>query len=57
MLPATAEFKVEDDFVVGTVPFESLDESEVRKLALERRRSSLKKGMVVSHDWMSGHSH
>lgn len=57
MLPATAEFKVEDDLVVGTVPFESLDESEVRKLAFERRRRSLKKGMMASHGWMSGHSH
>lgn len=44
MLPR-AEFRVDDDFVVGTVPVDSVEESEVRKLALDRRRKSLKKGM------------
>jgi hypothetical protein len=37
---------VEVDFVVGTVPFDSAEESLVRKLALDRRRRSLKKGML-----------
>lgn len=46
MLPPRPEFKVDDDLAVGTVVVESLEESEVRKLALERRRSSLKKGML-----------
>ena len=44
------EFNVDDDLVVGTVPLDSLesfDESEVRKLARERLRSSLKKGMMT----------
>ena len=41
-----AEFRVDVDLVVGTVPLDSLDESVVRKLALERRRSSLKKGIT-----------
>lgn len=50
MLPPIAEFNVEDDLVVGTVPFESFDESEVRKLALDRRRSSLKNGMMVWYE-------
>ena len=40
------ELRVEDDFAVGKVPLESFDESEVRKLALDRLRSSLKNGMV-----------
>ena len=44
------EFKVEDDFVVGTVPFDSFEESLVRKLAFERRRSSLKNGMSATGD-------
>jgi hypothetical protein len=39
------EFTVDDDLAVGTVPSDSLEESEVRKLALERLRSSLKNGM------------
>lgn len=42
-----AELSVDDDFAVGTVPLESVEESEVRKLALERLRRSLKKGIVV----------
>lgn len=46
MLPP-AELSVDDDFAVGTVPLESVDESEVRKLAFERLRRSLKNGMVV----------
>jgi hypothetical protein len=41
----SAEFKVEEDLVVGTVPWDSLEDPEVRKLALDRRRSSLKKGI------------
>jgi hypothetical protein len=40
------ELRVEDDFAVGKVPLESFDESEVRKLAFDRLRSSLKNGMV-----------
>lgn len=40
------ELRVEDDLAVGTLSFDSLEESEVRKLALERLRSSLKKGIV-----------
>lgn len=40
-----AEFRVDDDLAVGTVPLDSLEESEVRKLALERLRSSLKNGI------------
>jgi hypothetical protein len=39
------EFRVDDDLAVGTVPLDSFEESEVRKLALERLRSSLKKGI------------
>src|SRR5580700_2252557 len=39
------EFRVDDDLAVGTVPLDSLEESEVRKLALERLRSSLKNGI------------
>jgi hypothetical protein len=46
VLPPKAELSVEEDLVVGTVPCDSLDESDVRKLAFERRRSSLKKGMA-----------
>lgn len=38
-LPCT-ELRVEDDFCVGTVLVDSAEESEVRKLARERRRSS-----------------
>lgn len=44
-----AELSVDDDFAVGTVPLESVEESEVRKLALERLRRSLKKGIVVGN--------
>ena len=45
-----AEFKVEEDLVVGTVPLDSLEDPEVlevRKLAFERRRNSLKKVMAT----------
>ena len=45
-----SKLRVEDDMVVGTVPLDSLEpleESEVRKLALERLRKSLKKGMTA----------
>jgi hypothetical protein len=45
VLPFKPEFKVEDDLAVGTVAVDSFEESEVRKLALDRRRSSLKKGI------------
>ena len=41
-----AEFRVEEDLVVGTVPLDSLDDPdvpEVRKLARDRLRRSLKK--------------
>lgn len=31
---------------MGTVPLDSVEESEVRKLAFDRLRSSLKKGMA-----------
>lgn len=54
MLPPKPEFKVEDDLAVGTVAPESLEESEVRKLALERRRSSLKNGMTGKCKWTHG---
>ena len=54
MLPPRAELRVEDDLVVGTFPFESLEESEVRKLAFERRRSSLKNGMLNSQVTIRG---
>lgn len=37
---------MEVDFVVGTVPFDSAEESVVRKLALDRLLRSLKKGML-----------
>ena len=37
---------MEVDFVVGTVPFDSAEESLVRKLALDRLLRSLKKGML-----------
>jgi hypothetical protein len=41
------EFKVDVDRVVGTVPLaEADDDLSVRKLALERRRNSLKKGIA-----------
>lgn len=42
------ELRVEEDLVVGTVRFDSAEESLVRKLAFERLRRSLKKGMFVS---------
>lgn len=42
---AYAEFSVEEDFCEGTPLLELLEESEVRKLALERRRRSLKKAI------------
>lgn len=48
MVLPRAEFNVEDDLVVGTVRLDSFDDPEVRKLALDRLRSSLKKGMVSS---------
>jgi hypothetical protein len=48
VLPPAAELRVDEDFAVGTVAFESFDESVVRKLAFERRRSSLKNGMICS---------
>ena len=38
---------MEEDFVVGTVLFDSVEESLLRKLALDRLRSSLKKVMMV----------
>ena len=41
-----AEFRVEEDLVVGTVPLDSLDDPdvpEVRKLARDRLRRSLRK--------------
>jgi hypothetical protein len=41
------ELSVEDDFAVGTLPLDSFEESDVRKLALERLRRSLKNGMVI----------
>ena len=41
-----AELSVEEDFAVGTVPLDSVEESEVRKLAFDRLRKSLKKGMT-----------
>jgi hypothetical protein len=41
------EFRVDDDLAVGTVPLDLLEESEVRKLALERLRSSLKNGILA----------
>lgn len=40
--------RVEEDLVKGGVPFESAEESLVRKLAFDRRRSSLKKVMMGS---------
>lgn len=33
--------------MVGTVPFDSAEESLVRKLARDRLRSSLKKGILL----------
>jgi hypothetical protein len=50
-----AEFRVEDDLAVGTVPLDSLEESDVRKLALERLRSSLKNGIAVFCDLVDLH--
>ena len=45
--PPKEELRVEDDLAVGTVPLEALDESEVRILAVDRLRRSLKKdGMM-----------
>lgn len=44
-----AEFRVEEDLVVGTVPWDSLEDPEVpevRKLARDRLRRSLKKGIA-----------
>lgn len=41
-----AELRVEEDFAVGTGLLVSVEESEVRKLALDRLRRSLKKGMA-----------
>lgn len=41
-----AELRVEEDFAVATVPVDSVDESEVRKLAFDRLRNSLKKGIA-----------
>lgn len=47
------EFKVEVDFAVGTVPFESVADSEVLlKDARERRRSSLRKGIAACPERM-----
>ncbi len=46
MLPGV-ELSVEEDLAVGTVPLDSVEESEVRKLAFDRRRSSLKKGIFA----------
>ena len=49
------ELRVEEDLVVGTVPLLDPLESElsedlsVLKLALERRRNSLKKGIVLAN--------
>lgn len=46
---AYAEFKVDEDFWDGTLSLlESLDDSEVRKLALDRRRRSLRKAMMLA---------
>lgn len=41
-----AELSVDEDFAVGTVSLEAVEESEVRKLARDRLRSSLKNGMA-----------
>lgn len=46
MVLPRAELRVEEDFAVGTVPLDSVEESEVRKLAFDRLRRSLKKGMA-----------
>ena len=54
------EFRVEDDLAAGTVPLDPLEESEVRKLALERLRSPSKKGIAVLCgvvDLHFGHEH
>jgi hypothetical protein len=48
VLPPCAELSVEDDLVVGTVAWDSLEESDVRKLAFDRRRSSLKNGILLA---------
>jgi hypothetical protein len=53
VLPPAAELRVDEDFAVGTVAFESLDESVVRKLAFERLRSSLKNGMICTRGTIS----
>jgi hypothetical protein len=45
--PPYEELSVDEDLVVGTVPLDSAEESVVRKLALDRLRSSLKKGMML----------
>ena len=42
-----AELSVDEDFAVGTVPLDSVEESEVRKLAFDRLRKSLKKGIAA----------
>lgn len=42
------ELRVDEDLVVGTVAFDSAEDSLVRKLALDRLRNSLKKGMMFS---------
>ena len=45
------EFNVDVDRVVGTVPLVEVDEDlSVRKLALDRRRNSLKKGIIPTRD-------
>lgn len=46
MVLPSAELSVDEDFVVGTVPLDSVEELEVRKLAFDRLRKSLKKGMT-----------
>jgi hypothetical protein len=43
----TAELRVDEDFAVATVPLDSVEESEVRKLAFDLLRNSLKKGMTA----------
>lgn len=44
---AYAEFSVDEDFCEGTLLLESLEESEVLKLAFERRRKSLRKVITI----------
>lgn len=46
-LVAYAEFNVEDDFCEGTLLLEFFEESDVRKLARDRRRRSLKKVIMI----------